>query len=84
MDKNELLKAIMKHAVTGHEGGKTGVGFNSYCNDPAHALDMIEAEGMILHDQLGKALSTADDEGMDEIPYGAHPIYPNARSERHA
>jgi len=55
---DEALAEIMKHAVTGHTPPD---GFNRFCNDPAHALEIMQKHQVyfILPD-------------FDTLHYGSH------------
>ena len=37
------LQEVMKHAVAGHANTQ---GFNTFCNDPQHALDILRDAGI--------------------------------------
>lgn len=84
--RDELLKELMKHSVTGHvqtrydNGEKKDFGYHSFCNDPQHALKIINDAGYILRPKIGGnptenlAVLAAENEGMFPA-HGAHPVY---------
>lgn len=43
----QALKDVMAHAVGGHETGSgPEAGFQTFCNDPAHALHILSDAGI--------------------------------------
>ncbi len=56
------LREVMKHAVAGHE---YVTGFNSYCNDAEHALEIMKRNKVWLVVEVDRAeVEAAENEGF--------------------
>lgn len=51
MDRDEVLRKIMRHAITGHNDA----GFHTYCVDSEHAKDILQANLLILRPTLSRS-----------------------------
>lgn len=76
--RDDLLREIMKHAVSGH----TGEGFNAFCNNPQHALEIINKYGYVLRPRIGgnptENMASINDAEWMFPSHSAHPVYRSA------
>jgi len=57
MERDEVLRSIMRHAVGGHNSD----GFNTFCNDPQHAMTILSNHQFV----MTRAFSRSQERRLD-------------------